>query len=262
MSMGLLESKVALVTGASKGIGQAIAIALAREGADVVINYRRDVAGARATLGEVERWGRRGLIVQADVGKLEECQRLFDRTQEHFGRIDIDVNNAAVGEIHPFLEMDADTWHRILATNLDHYLYCGQLAARQMVWQGQGGRIINISSISRYMVLAGMSAYCAAKGGIFGLTRTMAIELAPHKISVNSIAPGAIETPLNIPFYTPPVRARYAERIPWEGIGKPEWIANVAVFLASDLSEYVTGQEIVADGGFSINGSVGHGEHE
>ena len=258
----LLENKVAIVTGASKGIGQAIAIALAREGADVTINYRSDEAGARATLAEVERHGQRGLIVRADIGKLEECQSLFDRALEHFGRLDIQVNNAAVAEIHPVLEMDADTWHRILATNLDHYLFCGQIAARQMIKQGQGGRIVNISSISRYMVLAGMSAYCAAKGGIYGLSRVMAIELAPHRISVNSIAPGAIETPLNIPFYTPPVRRRYAERIPWEGIGKPEWVANVAVFLASDLSEYVTGQEIVADGGFSVNGSVGHGEDE
>lgn len=256
----LLENKVAVVTGASKGIGQAIAIALAREGADVAINYRGDEEGAKATLAEVERQGRRGLLVRADVSRLEECQRLIDEAVGHFGRLDVQVNNAAVAEIHPVLEMDADTWHRILATNLDHYLYCGQIAARQMIKQGQGGRIINISSISRFMVLSGMSAYCAAKGGIYGLSRTMAIELAPHKISVNMIAPGAIETPLNIPFYTPPVRRRYAERIPWEGIGKPGWIANIAVFLASDLSEYVTGQEIVADGGFSINGTVGHGQ--
>ena len=258
----LLEGKVAVVTGASKGIGQSIAIALAREGTNVVVNYRGDEEGARATLAEIESHGRRGLIVQADVAKLEECERLIAQAVDHFGRLDIQVNNAAVAEIHPVLEMDADTWHRILATNLDHYLFCSQLAAKQMVKQGQGGRIINISSISRYMVLSGMSAYCAAKGGIYGLTRVMAIELAPHRISVNSIAPGAIETPLNIPFYTPPVRRRYAERIPWAGIGKPEWIGNVAVFLASDLSEYITGQEIVSDGGFSINGSVGHGEHE
>jgi glucose 1-dehydrogenase len=258
----LLENKGAVVTGASKGIGQAIAIALAREGADVAINYRSDEEGARATLAEVERHGRRGLLVRADVSNQADCQRLIDEAAGRFGRLDIQVNNAAVAEIHPVLDMDADTWHRILATNLDHYLYCGQIAARRMIEQGQGGRIINISSISRYMVLSGMSAYCAAKGGIYGLTRVMAIELAPHKISVNMIAPGAIETPLNIPFYTPPVRRRYAERIPWEGIGKPEWIANVAVFLASDLSEYVTGQEIVADGGFSINGTVGHGQHD
>jgi NAD(P)-dependent dehydrogenase (short-subunit alcohol dehydrogenase family) len=258
----LLENKAAVVTGASKGIGQAIAIALAREGADVAINYRSDEEGAKATLAEVQRHGRRGLLVRADVSKQEECQRLIDEAIGAFGRLDVQVNNAAVAEIHPILEMDADTWHRILATNLDHYLYCSQIAARQMIKQGQGGRIINISSISRYMVLSGMSAYCAAKGGIYGLTRVMAIELAPHKISANMIAPGAIETPLNIPFYTPPVRRRYAERIPWEGIGKPEWIANVAVFLASDLSEYVTGQEIVADGGFSINGTVGHGQAE
>ncbi len=258
----LLENKVAVVTGASKGIGQAIAIAFAREGADVAINYRSDEDGAKATLAEVERHGRRGLIVRADVSKQEECQRLIDETVARFGRLDIQANNAAVAEIHPVLEMDADTWHRILATNLDHYLYCSQIAARQMIKQGQGGRIINTSSISRFLVLAGMSAYCAAKGGIYGLTRTMAIELAPHQISVNSIAPGAIDTPLNIPFYTPPVRRRYKERIPWEGIGKPEWIANVAVFLASDLSEYITGQEIVSDGGFSINGTVGHGQQE
>jgi NAD(P)-dependent dehydrogenase (short-subunit alcohol dehydrogenase family) len=254
-----LAGRRAVVTGASSGIGAAIAVAFAEAGADVVGLHLHDGDNAHAVAGRIEALGRRAVMVDGDAGDSRVIDALATTAREELGGLDIWLNNAARMMVRPLLETSDDDWHGLLASNLHGYFYGCRAAARSMVESGAGGRIINMSSAARTQAVSEFSAYTAAKGAIMGLTRALAVELAPYGINVNAIAPGATDTPLNKDAYTPEVRRNYEQRIPLGHIASADEVAGTAVFLASDASSYLIGQEIVVDGGLTINGSVGHG---
>jgi NAD(P)-dependent dehydrogenase (short-subunit alcohol dehydrogenase family) len=253
-----LTGKRAVVTGASQGIGAAVAVALARAGAKVAFNFKSASAEAERTAAEVRASGSEAIVLQGDCGDAAHIDELAGRAVGAWGGIDVWINNAARLMVKPFLEMTDDDWHGLLAANLHGYYYGCRAAARQMVAQGGGGRIVNITSIVDIQPIAELSAYVTAKGGIIGLTKTLAVELGPYDITVNALSPGATNTPLNAVAYTPEVRRNYEHRIPMGRIASPEEIADPIVFLASDASRYVTGVELVVDGGMILNGNVGH----
>ncbi len=248
-----LPNKVALVTGASSGIGQAIATRFAQEGAHVVINYRPGSAREETAANEMAAsFTPKAIAVAADVSQRAEVERMMEATLAAFGRLDIAVCNAGVCPEQPFLETTDEHWNLVLGVNLYGAFVTSQLAARQMVKQGEGSKIIFTSSVHEDIPYPRYTAYCASKGGLRLMMRNIAIELAPHKINVNNIAPGAIITPMNQAVLDDPAELAKANReIPWGRFGKPEEVAAVALFLASDEASYVTGSTYFVDGGLT-----------
>lgn len=246
----ILQNKVAIVTGAATGIGQAIATKFAAEGAGVCVDYVGKPGSADATLEKIKAAGGKGIAVLADVSNPDQVNNLINQTVAAFGKLDIFVNNAGLEYKHPFLEFPLEHWNKIMAVDLTGPFLCAQAAGRQMVKQGQGGRIINISSVHEDLPMLTNAPYCAAKGGLRMLMRTIAVELAPHKITVNNIGPGAIYTPIDADVIANPEmeKALMAE-IPLARWGKPEEVAGLAAFLASEDGAYMTGSTCFIDGG-------------
>ena len=245
-----LENKVAVVTGSSSGIGEAIALAFAQEGAAVVVNYSRHEDAAQKVLEKIEGAGGKGLVVGADVSDPKEVEAMVQQATDAFGRLDIMVNNAGMERKMPFLETPFEVWQETIAVNLTGTWLGCQAAAKRMVSQGDPGRIINVSSVHEDLAMPTNAPYCATKGGVRMLMRTLAVELAPHNITVNDIAPGAIETPMDAPLEEHPDEMKeLLSEIPLGRMGKPEEVANLALFLASDDSSYVTGSTLFVDGG-------------
>ncbi|HZO92089.1 MAG TPA: glucose 1-dehydrogenase [Chthonomonadaceae bacterium] len=247
-----LANKVALVTGASSGIGKAIAERFAAEGAHVAVNYLPGGTRGEEAEALVAGFTTKGIAVGGDVSKREDVERMVAETVNALGRLDIAVNNAGIEIKRPFLEVTDEEWNKVIAVNLYGTFLVSQAAARQMVKQGQSGKLINISSVHEDIPFPQYTAYCASKGGIRMMTRNLAVELAPNKINVNNIAPGAIATPINQAVLNDPQAYQNAlSEIPWGRFGKPEEVAAVAVFLASDESDYVTGSTYYIDGGLT-----------
>lgn len=247
--MGDLAGKSALITGAQQGIGAAIAIAFAREGADVAINYLDGLAEAEAVAAAVRAAGQRAMLIPADVSNSDAPARLVAETVAGFGRIDILVNNAGVFPRVPFLEMKETDWDFVHSINLKASCFCAQAAARAMVAAGIHGAIISLASSAIFGASPRGVHYAASKGGIVSLTRAMATELAPYRVRVNAIAPGLTDTAQPRYGATEAELIARAATMPLGRMGRPEDIANVAVFLASEKSAFMTGQIVHANGG-------------
>jgi len=245
-----LENKVAVVTGSARGIGKAIAAQLAREGARVVVDYVGSAGPAQEFVRALQAVEGEAVAVAADVSDERQVEMLVAHAVERFGRLDIFVNNAGVERERPFLETSKADWDEVIAVNLTGPFLCSKRAAQQMVAQGGGGRIINVSSVHEDLPMPINSPYCAAKGGLRMLMRTIAVELAPHGITVNNVAPGAIDTPMDEALEKDPAKlhALLAE-IPLQRMGQPREVAALCAFLASDEASYITGSTYVIDGG-------------
>jgi glucose 1-dehydrogenase len=248
-----LENKVALVTGASSGIGKSIATRFAAEGAHVVVNYRPgSQADTEAAKSEASSFGPTSIAISGDVSKRADVESMMQQILDKFGRLDVAINNAGIEIKKPFLEVGDDEWNKVIAVNLYGSFLISQCAARQMVKQGDGGKLIFISSVHEDIPFPEYTAYCASKGGVRMMMRNLAMELAPFRINVNNIAPGAIATPINQAVLDDPTASKNAiSEIPWGRFGRPEEVASVAVFLASDEAEYVTGSTYYVDGGLT-----------
>ena len=243
-----LKGKVALVTGASRGLGKAIALQLAQEGALVVVNYTKNAEKAKEVVIAVQSSGGTALAMQADVSCLKEVEKMVDTIYEKFGRIDILVNNAGVNRDELLISMEKEDWDAVINTNLGGIFHCTKAVAKYMMLQ-KFGRVINISSVAGERGGRGQSNYAASKGGVNAFTRSVAMELAPKKITVNAVAPGVVETEMSS---TVVRRAKdhILNAVALKRLGQPEEIAKVVAFLASDDSSYITGEVIRVDGGF------------
>ncbi len=252
-----LQGKAAIVTGSDSGIGRAIALELARQGASVTINYHKNADAADAVKKEIEDAGGHAQIIQADVSSVADIAKLVDGTVAAFGRLDILVNNAGMETRTSTLDTTEHQFDMVIAIDLKSAFFGVQLAAKQMIAQGGGGRIINISSIHEDWPMPGNSPYCLAKGGVRMLTRTAGVELAPHGITVVGVAPGAVHTPIDeVTLSDPVAKARLESAIPLGRVAEPSEIAALVAFLASDQASYSTATTFVADGGM-MQASVG-----
>src|SRR5216683_2687102 len=255
-----LKGQKAIVTGANSGIGKAIAIALGHAGAEVVVNYRDGEDAAVAVVKEIAQGGSRAIAIRADVSREAEVKDLFRSSIEQLGTVDILVNNAGLQRDAPFEDLTLDQWNAVIGVNLTGQFLCAREAIREFKRRGvvpavscAAGKIICMSSVHEVIPWAGHANYAASKGGVMLLMKSIAQEVAPHKIRVNSICPGAIRTPINTGAWdTPEAYNELMKLIPYKRIGEPEDIGKVAVFLASDLADYINGASIFVDGGMTL----------
>jgi len=243
-----LKNKVAIITGAKQGIGFGIALAFAKEGCNVVLSDIVQVDCEKAAK-KLQKFSAKILPIACDVSKKSEVNNLINETLKKFGKLDILVNNAGIFPLVPFSEMTEADWDKVLDVNLKSIFLCSQAAIKKMK---VGGKIVNISSIASLVGFEGLVHYCASKGGINGMIRALALELADKKINVNAVAPGAIETPGATKSMTDDAKKGFIAAIPWKKMGTPDDIAQATVFLASDKSNYITGQVLVVDGGWTL----------
>ncbi|MDX6805282.1 glucose 1-dehydrogenase [Terrihabitans rhizophilus] len=251
-----LDNKIALVTGADSGIGQAIAEEFAKAGADVVITFHTDEAGAAETKRRIEATGRRAMVAQLDVRNSGAVGSFFERAAVEFGVPDVLVNNAGkgMGEKTPVADLADDQLDVVLDTNLKGPLYCARAFVKLRQANGGKGRIVNISSVAQHLPTAQSAPYGMSKAGLGSLTRSLSVELAELRINVNNIAPGMIETPMTQERIDDPEKREASfKEIPWHRAGQPVEIARLALFLASDYGDYVTGQTWTMDGGLTMN---------
>ena len=247
-----LKGKVAIVTGASSGIGRATAIFLAKAGADVVLAARR-IEKLQEVASKIEKIGQKALAIQVNVLQKPDIQKMVAQTKEKLGKVDILVNNAGVLEYKNFLEIDDEHWNKILNVNLRGYLWCAQEAAKEMS-KNKSGKIINIASIAGLGAFPQITAYNVSKAAIIMLTKSMATELGSLKINVNAVAPGIIETEMTQGMLKDEKTIQgFLSKVPLARTGKAEDIASVVAFLASDLSSYITGGTVVVDGGWTAH---------
>jgi glucose 1-dehydrogenase len=252
-----LKNKVAIVTGGNSGIGQAIVLELARREASIVIDYLVHPEATETLERQISELGSQSIGVAADVSRYADLEKLVDAAVKRFGRLDIMVNNAGIETRTSVLDTSEAQYDKVMAVNLKSAFFGTQIAARQMIKQGDGGRIINITSVHEDWPMPGNTAYCLAKGGMRMLTRTAGVELASHKILVVGVGPGAVATPINLSTMTDPAKlAQLNAAIPLGRMARPEEIASVVGFLAGEGASYLTATTIFADGGIMQN-SVG-----
>jgi glucose 1-dehydrogenase len=252
-----LKDKVAIVTGGNSGIGQAIVLELAQQGANIVIDFVAHPEATSALEQQIAKLGSQAIGVAADVSRLADLQKLIDAAVSRFGRVDIMVNNAGIETRTSVLDTTEAQYEAVMRVNLKSAFFATQIAARQMIKQGGGGRIINITSVHEDWPMPGNTAYCLAKGGMRMLTRTAGLELAKHNILVVGVGPGAVDTPINLSTMNDPAKlAALDAAIPLGRMARPSEIASVVAFLAGDGATYLTATTIFADGGI-MQGSVG-----
>lgn len=244
-------NKVAIVTASDSGIGQASAIMLAQQGYDIGITWRSDESGAQKTADEVRKLGRQAALTQLDLSDPQQGGKALEGLIAQLGRIDVLVNNAGTNVEADFLDLEFADWRKVFTVDVDGAFVCGQIAARQMVKQGEGGRIINITSVHEHTPLPGSVAYTAAKHALGGLTKSMALSLLPHHILVNAVAPGAIATPMN-DMDNADAHNVSLPHIPAGRPGDTREIASMVAWLCSEWATYTTGQSFIIDGGFML----------
>ena len=249
-----LAGKIALVTGGDQGIGHGIALRFAEEGADVAIGFRSNKAGADETVAALKAAGVRGIAIQGDVSKVADGQNLANQTVAQMGRIDILINNAGLERRADFWDVTEQDYDLVMNVNLKGVFFITQAFVKHLQETKRGGKIVNISSVHEELPFPHFASYCASKGALKMLARDLAIELAPFGITINNVAPGAIETPINKALLNDPKKlSELLDNIPLKRLGKPEDVAGVAVFLASSDADYVTGTTVLVDGGLLWN---------
>lgn len=249
-----LEGKVALVTGSSQGIGQAIAVRLAEEGADIVIDYRSHPEGAQETLTKVEATGRKGIIVKADLGVVSDVRQMIAEGIKQLGKLDILVNNAGLEKNADFWEVTEEDYDGVINVNLKGVFFATQAIVQHLIETKRTGKIINISSVHEELPFPHFTSYCVSKGGVKMMMRNLAVELGPLGITINNVAPGAIETPINTKLMNDPEKlGALLQNIPLGRLGKPNDVASMVAFLASSDADYITGTTFFVDGGLLWN---------
>ncbi|BAZ11781.1 short-chain dehydrogenase/reductase SDR [Calothrix sp. NIES-4071] len=249
-----LEGKVALVTGSSQGIGQAIAIRLAQEGADIIIDYRSHAEGAEETKAKVEATGRKGLVVKADLGIVSDVKKMVDEGIQNFGKLDILLNNAGLEKNASFWDVTEEDYDNVLNVNLKGVFFATQALVQHLIETKRPGKIINISSVHEELPFPHFTSYCASKGGVKMMMRNLAVELGPLGITVNNVAPGAINTPINKSLLEDKEKLNAViKNIPLGRLGEPNDVASLVAFLASSDADYITGSTFFVDGGLLWN---------